>query len=67
MKINVPTILFTGVGLLLIWSGVTNRSPTAVVRAVLSGQPIPGPGSIGKAIGEAAKEAGKRAVENIPR
>lgn len=63
MKLTVPTLLMAGLGMLLIWSGITDRNPIAVLRAILTGQPIPtGHAPIGEAIGEGIRE-GARAVK----
>lgn len=39
-------VLALGIGLLLIWAGVTNRNPIEVVQAVVRGEDIPPVGSL---------------------
>lgn len=45
MRIGLPTVLIAGMGGLLLWCGITDRSPIDVVKAVLTGQEIPPRGS----------------------
>jgi hypothetical protein len=46
-----PTIAVSAllVGTLLVWGGITNRNPVAVLRAVLGGKDLPAAGSWGGA------------------
>jgi len=48
MKLSVPLLLMLAVGLLLVWSGVTDRNPMAVIRAIFTGQSIPESGVVTK-------------------
>lgn len=63
MKLTVPTLLMAGAGMLLIWSGITDRNPIHVLQAILTGKPIPGPGAVGSAIGRGAGRAAEEAVK----
>lgn len=63
MKLSVPTLLIAGLGILLIWSGITNRNPIEVVKAILTGQPIPGPGEFGSAVGRGVGRAAREGAE----
>lgn len=66
MKLSVPTLLIAGLGSLLIWSGVTNRNPVHVIKAILTGQPIPAAGGVlGSAVGSAGAEAGKAGAAKV--
>lgn len=48
MKLSIPVLLLAGGGMLLLWAGITDRNPTAVLKAVMTGKPIPEAGSWGK-------------------
>lgn len=45
MRMTVTSMLLIGGGVLLVWSGVTDRHPVEVLRAIFTGQPIPERGS----------------------
>lgn len=45
MKPSIPLLLTGGLGALLLWCGITDRNPVAVLRAILAGGQIPAKGS----------------------
>lgn len=45
MKFTTPMLLALVAGSLLLWSGLTDRNPVAVMKAILTGQEIPAKGS----------------------
>lgn len=47
MKLTTTTILLAAGAILLIWSGITDRNPLQVLKAIFTGEPIPEKGSWG--------------------
>lgn len=45
MRITAVTVILGGVGMLLVWGGITDRNPLVVLRGILEGKGIPDAGS----------------------
>lgn len=45
MRLTITTVFLVGGGVLLIWSGITDRNPVEVLRSIFTDQPIPEKGS----------------------
>jgi hypothetical protein len=52
MKLSLPVLLTAGIGALLLWAGITDRDPLAVMHAILTSRPIPDKGSNGSVAGK---------------
>jgi len=45
MKFSLPMLMALSAGGLLLWSGLTDRNPVGVLKAILTGQDVPAKGS----------------------
>lgn len=61
MNFSVFNLTMVSAGAVLLWCAVTDRNPVDVVKAILTGQPVPERGSWGTAY-----SAGKGLADIIP-